>query len=313
MEYKELFQWNLSATVQTLSEVRTVVRDLPVKMVFHITAGDNKELEHILNATFLPPANSFEFWTVLNLDLFDKGIIEPWLNNFTGLLCHLKYSSFANKKVIGYNTTTPNAAKIIVKIQAYLDTQGVNNIMYVPIHDEVITDELIMLKVTPGDMNNDGFYDAVMAKIKQTAYPLQLYINVTEPEKVLENINLFTGKLNALLNQSVIDIELLLKVYQLRKALDEQENKNKTLHSTLVTNNTYIEFLKSIIYGGEDDLGGAAGSYKYSEMIKIKRFYHYEYEILPLWFKRLGHIVKVLTGKRTFKSLFKDNVQKYKV
>lgn len=41
-------------------------------------------------------------------------------------------------------------------------------------------------------------------------------------------------------------------------------------------------------------------------------WYHYEYEILPLWFKQLGHIVKVLTGKRYFKSLFKDNVEKYK-
>jgi hypothetical protein len=313
MEYKELFQWNLPATVQTLSEVRTVMRDLPVKMVFEVTAGDDKELEHILNATFLPPANSFEFWTVLNLHLFDKGIIEPWLNNFTGLLCHLKYSSFANKKVIGYHTTTPNAEKIIAKIQAYLDTQGFNNIIYFPIHDEIATDELIMLKVTPGAIDNDSFYATVMAKIKQTAYPLQLFFDVIAPGKAVENINLFTGKLTNLLNQSVLDKELLLKIYQLRKALDEQENKNKTLQSTLNTNNTYVEFLKSIIYGGEDDLNGAAGSYKYSEMIKIKRFYHYEYEILPLWYKRLGHIIKVLTGKRTFKSLFNDNVKKYKV
>ena len=41
-------------------------------------------------------------------------------------------------------------------------------------------------------------------------------------------------------------------------------------------------------------------------------FYHYEYDILPLWFKRLGHIVKVLMGKRSLRSLFNDNVKKYK-
>jgi len=34
-------------------------------------------------------------------------------------------------------------------------------------------------------------------------------------------------------------------------------------------------------------------------------WYHKEYEALPLWYKRFGHIVKVFTGKRTFKSLFK--------
>ena len=42
------------------------------------------------------------------------------------------------------------------------------------------------------------------------------------------------------------------------------------------------------------------------------KWYYYEYEILPTWYKRLGHIVKVLMGKRTFRSLFSDKVKKYK-
>lgn len=46
------------------------------------------------------------------------------------------------------------------------------------------------------------------------------------------------------------------------------------------------------------------------EYYDIKEWYHQEYETLPLWFKRLGHIVKVLMGKRSFKSLFSDNVKK---
>ena len=41
-------------------------------------------------------------------------------------------------------------------------------------------------------------------------------------------------------------------------------------------------------------------------------WYHHEYEILPGWYKRLGHIIKVLMGKRTFRSLFNDEVKKYK-
>ncbi|HMG66447.1 MAG TPA: hypothetical protein VK588_02140 [Chitinophagaceae bacterium] len=45
---------------------------------------------------------------------------------------------------------------------------------------------------------------------------------------------------------------------------------------------------------------------------KIGDFYHYEYEILPAWYKRLGHIIKVIMGKRSFRSLFDDNVKKYK-
>jgi len=38
---------------------------------------------------------------------------------------------------------------------------------------------------------------------------------------------------------------------------------------------------------------------------EIIGWYGREYESLPLWYKRFGHIIKVLTGKRTFKSLFK--------
>ena len=45
---------------------------------------------------------------------------------------------------------------------------------------------------------------------------------------------------------------------------------------------------------------------------KLNDFYHYEYEILPAWYKRFGHIIKVIMGKRTFRSLFSHNVKKYK-
>lgn len=34
-------------------------------------------------------------------------------------------------------------------------------------------------------------------------------------------------------------------------------------------------------------------------------WYKKEYEVLPAWYKRFGHIIKVIKGKRSFKSLFK--------
>jgi hypothetical protein len=40
-------------------------------------------------------------------------------------------------------------------------------------------------------------------------------------------------------------------------------------------------------------------------------WYYHEYEILPTWYKRVGHVIKVLMGKRTFRSLFSDKVKKY--
>ncbi len=46
---------------------------------------------------------------------------------------------------------------------------------------------------------------------------------------------------------------------------------------------------------------------------EIQDFYTREYEILPLWYKRFGQVLKVLGGKRTFRSLFRDNTKKYNV
>ncbi len=39
----------------------------------------------------------------------------------------------------------------------------------------------------------------------------------------------------------------------------------------------------------------------------LKAWYHKEYEVLPLWYKRAGHVVKVLQGNRSLKSLFKKD------
>ena len=45
---------------------------------------------------------------------------------------------------------------------------------------------------------------------------------------------------------------------------------------------------------------------------ELQDYYNNEYEVLPTWYKRFGHILKVITGKRTFRSLFRDDVKKYK-
>ena len=59
-------------------------------------------------------------------------------------------------------------------------------------------------------------------------------------------------------------------------------------------------------------ISGAGKDITRRQMNEVVNFYKYEYEILPTWFKRFGHVVKVLMGKRSFKSLYDDNAKKYK-
>jgi hypothetical protein len=49
-----------------------------------------------------------------------------------------------------------------------------------------------------------------------------------------------------------------------------------------------------------------------SQATHIQNYYNNEYEAMPRWYKRFGHILKFFMGKRTFRSLFDKSAKKYK-
>jgi hypothetical protein len=107
----------------------------------------------------------------------------------------------------------------------------------------------------------------------------------------------FSGICNAIIS-NVPALKNALSAYlALKKQYLALEVENAVLEERLRNAQSTIEVIRSKY---KDD---------YEQLIK---WYHNEYEVLPLWFKRLGHIVKVLMGKRSFKSLFYDHVKKYK-
>ncbi len=69
--------------------------------------------------------------------------------------------------------------------------------------------------------------------------------------------------------------------------------------------------LRRQLKGTETTIGVIRTKYK-DDYENLFAWYHNEYEILPLWYKRFGHILKVIMGKRTLRSLFSDDVKKYK-
>jgi hypothetical protein len=87
----------------------------------------------------------------------------------------------------------------------------------------------------------------------------------------------------------------LLKFCQLKKAVVQLRNDIGAANEDLINQKAYLKILKD-----------------QDEAIKINEFYHNEYEVLPLWYKQFGHLIKAVMGKRTWGSLFNDNVKKYK-
>jgi hypothetical protein len=78
------------------------------------------------------------------------------------------------------------------------------------------------------------------------------------------------------------------EIYKLNILLQsaEQELTNHQAHTALLRSNSYASHLQN--------------------------YYDNEYEILPGWYKKLGQLIKTLSGKRTFMSLLNKKVKKYK-
>jgi hypothetical protein len=128
-----------------------------------------------------------------------------------------------------------------------------------------------------------------------TATADTLYVNIAQPADINiihealkaeeqlfneQNPGLFSLKAqNRQLNKQLAKLELFIKAAQ-------QEISNQVSHNQILRSS--------------------------SQATALQNYYNNEYEVLPLWFKRLGHMVKALMGKRSFKSLYSNKVKKYK-
>lgn len=83
------------------------------------------------------------------------------------------------------------------------------------------------------------------------------------------------------------------KIYELDQLREKEYGEKEAVEKQVENLENYLDFPKQ-------------------ETRAILKFYRNEYEVLPLWYKQFGHIIKVLMGKRSFRSLFNDHVKKYK-
>ncbi|HTI07080.1 MAG TPA: hypothetical protein VL832_00955 [Puia sp.] len=81
-----------------------------------------------------------------------------------------------------------------------------------------------------------------------------------------------------------------------KNSFSELSKKNNMLQEMLNNAETTISLIKD--------------SYK-KDYHRLFKWYHKEYEVLPLWYKRFGHLIKVFMGQRSFKSLFNGSERKY--
>lgn len=90
-----------------------------------------------------------------------------------------------------------------------------------------------------------------------------------------------------LLDHPLLEVSILQR-RQLQKKLDQLGNRNRVTEERLRNAETTIDIIRS--------------KYK-DDYDTLFNWYQQEYEALPRWYKHFGQLIKVLTGKRSFKSL----------
>lgn len=150
--------------------------------------------------------------------------------------------------------------------------------------------------------NFEGFRPWFLQHLIASDHPL--HILVTNPESI-QQVRMWTTRVEReLTSEESLLADALVRLFAKSNRLQISGREKRLIQNDLQSKNDYMDFLLRKSDGDENIQLG--------DLMKLKKYYHYEYEILPLWYKRFGHIIKVIMGKRSLRSLFNDRVKKYK-
>jgi hypothetical protein len=272
--------------------------------------GDESAVKTVFEYVF-SPRNDRPFSINITMAGAYGGAVQPsWFNKFFLMLCHPLYFRMDEKLVIGVSPEDKQqySWQILVKqLESELKRQGL-----------VFT--YVNFGIEAGEGNNKPpfffddpestekeFFPWYFEKLKSTNSIIQIicrYNKSRSPQQILDFID---RSEETIMKQEPLLYRLIEKEIFYREQLDSLKLKIDVLQSELSSKNEYLAYLTA----------GRSGDNVYSNMglsesMKISKFYQQEYEILPLWYKRFGHIIKVITGKRSLRSLYDKNAPKYK-
>jgi hypothetical protein len=149
--------------------------------------------------------------------------------------------------------------------------------------------------------NRNNLFQAYTNSIKEiTSADASFFFFLDDPKKLPEVLNIIKQ------SETLIEKEIPQTYHLLKECGKLKEKEQEMLFKIGLQEEELNSVNKYHLYYNASDT-----RYK-RQITELLSFYKNEYEILPTWYKRLGHIIKVIMGKRTFHSLFNDNVKKYK-
>ncbi len=260
------------------------------------------------NKKLFSSQNKNPFCILISLDIKSDRVgidFKEIIDSLVSFSFHYKYLKFNyDNPLIIFETEIENINKFIIVVEETFKSHGYKDIEAITINNRSISalaegeKKNICLNV-PKNINS-LFFEYTNSIKEVTSADSFFFFFLDKPEKIPEILDIINQS-EAIIQKDLPQIYYLLK--ENRAIMNKKQGllfKIGLLQEQLNSLNNY-----HLHYSSSDT------RYK-RQLTELLNFYKTEYEILPAWYKRLGHIIKVTMGKRTFRSLFNDNVKKYK-
>jgi hypothetical protein len=269
----------------------------PVAVIQYNNIGEAEAvLNNILSSNIQPAFN------ILISTGQPAAINKKWFSLIVSIIGHSAYNKFVGKQIIFFDEG--KWLNVIDEFAKDLKLLGFKNAMPVYLGKDATTNNeaynFIFLRSSDDEKQ---LLDKVATAMHSLSQPFQIIFHSSYKDSsgAIQELHKYIQQ-----HYKQEELQLLKKIFELNQHISGLQDTLLNRESLLISKQAYLDFLLNQ-YPSGDDNGG-----RLNEELKIRKFYHYEYEILPTWFKQLGHIVKVLMGKRSFRSLYDDKAPKYK-
>lgn len=168
-----------------------------------------------------------------------------------------------------------------------------------------------------------GFESIKCDRIQMNSKILNEIFSSNDLEKIKNRYQSLLYSYDSLLEKMFIELHSLSDIILLDEAFKKEEEVLKKNNQPLYLIKQQNQELREKVLQTEEILKAAINEIEikdahieilraHSQATHLQNYYTNEYEILPLWYKRFGHLLKVISGKRSFRSLFTDKEKKYK-
>jgi hypothetical protein len=295
-----------------MNTINYIVNKLPSKPVFESISGstifsievntlaefDNLELGSFYSSEIDATDRCF-FSFYFNLtevpELKDGEVIRKFKNRLLLFFFHIRFKRINRRPVLFFKSDKEEIRLLISELEQFSVQNGFDGLECMFPEDSTIGSDAGNKHCHVFE-KKESLEASYYQLLKTEFYTASVYTIKNVPERLLPQTNSIIASCETKLNEELpLQFMFMKNMSTLSRELADLRSELKHSQEELKNHQSYLEILKS-----------------QDEALKINDFYHSEYEVLPLWYKRVGHIIKVITGKRSFRSLFDNNVKKYK-